>query len=673
MKSVKHKGLALVAVSSSVVGLGVGMAGTASALAWSKAVPAPTAALDVTGTVSQGAPGVLTVETNSSGSAGASSVTTDFGDGTTTTAPTNTHDYPAGALKQTLTVTSVNSDAQLTATSQVGVDATDSSHIVWTHSVPLALNAPGAVVTSHGTSSFDLTKILPAGADLTGLAGTCDHGRGALPLTIDAKAKLATCDWTGAKAPGQHIVTLTYSDNTTGLKSTSQEAVGVATQPVSVFKTAVLSPGLVQADLTGSGVDPASGAGTGTISWGDGSTSAVALPLGTDALQNHTYTTSGTKTITLSVTDKFGQQASSTAQVDVSKPTVGYAQLTRFAGSTRYGTGVAVSQEAFPFAHSAGAVVLARGDVYADALGGIPLAKAKNGPLLLTPGGVGAKSLDPNVAAEIQRVLPADKKHTVYILGGVEAIPQSIQDYISNTLGYNVERFGGATRYETSLSIAQNPQALNNPKHVVVARGDDFADALASGPLASDKFTDASGAPAAILLSTGNGITEPVSLNPVIAAYVSAKENAPHPAGQTNVAAIGGGAVKAVAAISPNPALYTPISGVDRFDTAAKVAAFGWGTKPAAVGVASGMNFPDSLTGGALMALQGSPLLLSDPGAVSPALSSATGAAITADKASVKNTYLFGGTQVFTDNVAQSLIKLEGLSAAHYRIVQLPF
>ena len=50
-----------------------------------------------------------------------------------------------------------------------------------------------------------------------------------------------------------------------------------------------------------------------------------------------------------------------------------------------------------------------------------------------------------------------------------------------------------------------------------------------------------------------------------------------------------------------------------------------------------------------------------------------TAAAITADKASVKNTYLFGGTEVFGDAVARNIIRLEGLSAAHYRVMDLPF
>lgn len=667
MKSVKRKGLALVAVSGSMVGLGVGMAGTASALAWGEAGAPPTAALKVTGTVAGGA---LTVHTDDSGSQGTD--TTDFGDGTSTTQPTADHTYKAGDLKQTLTETATNGSLGISSTTQVAVDGTGAS-LSTTTSTPINLAANGAWVTTQGTSYFDLTKILPATADPTQLSGTCDHGAGALPLTVDTKAKTALCAWTGPNTPGTHIVTLAYTDKATGLKSTAQSFIMVPVQPVAAFTSAVLSPGLVQLDLTGSIEDVGSSTGAGIIDWGDGSKTTVQLPLQGNNIQNHQYNSPGVKMITFTITDRFGEQAGAGHAVDVSKANVGYGQLTRFAGATRYGTGVAVSQQAFPYTHSADAVVLARGDVYADALAGIPLAKEKNGPLLLTPGGPDATTLDKNVQTEINRVMFPDKGHTVYILGGTDAIPQAVQDYISNTMGYNVVRLGGATRYETALDIAQNPHALNNPKHVVVARGDDFADALASGPFASDKFTDSAGSPAAIVLSTGNGVNEPVSLTAETAAYVTGKLNAAHAAGQPNVAAIGGGAVKAVGALGAGAASYTPIFGVDRFDTAAKVAAAGWGDKPTGLGVASGMNFPDSLTGGALMALQGNPLLLSDPGTVNPPLTLTTAEAIYADRASVKNTYLFGGTQVFTDNVAQNLIKLEGLSAAHYRIMDLPF
>ena len=677
MKSVKHKGLALLAVSSSVLGLGVGMAGTASALVWLDSVPGPSVDLNVQGTVKgTGASAVLSVAIDNAGSTGYVN-TTDFGDGskpaTTTTA---THAYAAGALKQTLTEKAEDTGHGLSSTTQVGVDATDPAHIVYTRSVPINLAAQGAVVTSQGTSSLDLSKVLPATADLGSLSGTCDQN-GVLALSIDPKTKLAVCGWTGIAASATHVITLTYTDKTTGLTSTSQEQVVVPYQPVATFRAAVLAKGLVQLDVTGSMMN---NPGAGTIDWGDGSTTSVSLPLHNNEIQTHQYTRLDGRPetpITFSVTDRFGEHASSTVQVDIMAPMVDFGQLTRFAGATRYGTGVAASRAAFPFAGTAAAVVLARGDVYADALAGIPLAKEKNGPLLLTPGGPSATTLDPNVAAEIKRVLPpANVGGTVYILGGTDAIPQRIQDYIKNTLGYNVERFAGADRYETALTIAQNPDALHNPGDIVVARGDDFADALAAGPFAAHVTPVMGGAstPNAIVLSTGNGVTEPVSLTPDTAKYVTSKFNVSHSVtSPTGVVAVGGGAVKAVSALTSDPKAFVAIAGTDRYDTAAKVAAAGWGTTPREVGVASGTNFPDSLTGGALMALEGYPLLLSDPNATSPALSAATGASLTAAKSSLMNTYLFGGTQVFGDEVAQNIMQLEGVSLGHYRVVTEPF
>ena len=58
--------------------------------------------------------------------------------------------------------------------------------------------------------------------------------------------------------------------------------------------------------------------------------------------------------------------------------------VTRLEGPTRYATAVAVSQEQFLVPGSADAVVLARGDDFADALAGAPLAHHLHGPLLLT-------------------------------------------------------------------------------------------------------------------------------------------------------------------------------------------------------------------------------------------------------------------------------------------------
>lgn len=681
MKSVRHKGLALAAVSSSVLGVGIGMADSASAVAWAFGLHGPTVALKATATVrGSGSSAVLIVTTDNAGTTGQYN-TTDFGDGSApTTTSTATHDYEIGALKQKLTETSEDTGLSISSSIQVEVDATDPANIVYTRSTAINLAAPGAVVTDSGASALDLGKILPAGTDLSGLSGTCDTGAGAPALRIDLKSKLASCDWTAATAAGHHTVTLTYTDKATGLTSTAQEAVGVPVQPTATFTAVVLAKGLVQLDLTGSTMDTGHGADTGVVDWGDGTRTTVTFPLHNDAIQNHAYATynDAPRKITFSITDGYGEHASFSVTINDWTPSeVNFGQLTRLSGATRYGTGVAASQAAFPYANSAGAVVLARGDVYADALAGIPLAKFKNGPLLLTPGGPKATTLDPNVAAEIRRVLPMNRGRTVYILGGTDAIPQSVQDYIKDTLGYNVERFAGADRYKTALAVAQNPDAMNNPGGVMVARGDDFADALAAGPLAAVTSTAPGGPPAAIVLSTGNGVTEPVSLTPDTAKYIADKIAGEHTGRYpTSVTAVGGGAVKAVSALARDPKAFTAIAGADRYDTAAKVAGrwsepWGGGAVPAYVGVASGTNFPDSLTGGAMMAQLGFPLLLSDPH--SPTLPPEAAATITATNSSLMNTYLFGGTQVFGDTVAQSIMKLEGVTSAHYRIVTEPF
>src|SRR5205807_1927545 len=84
------------------------------------------------------------------------------------------------------------------------------------------------------------------------------------------------------------------------------------------------------------------------------------------------------------------------------------AGLSRIAGSERYATSALVSQSQWADAAgdntgraAASAVVLARGDMFPDALAGVPLAAKVKGPLLLTD----PKTLTPETGAEIRRVL----------------------------------------------------------------------------------------------------------------------------------------------------------------------------------------------------------------------------------------------------------------------------
>lgn len=363
------------------------------------------------------------------------------------------------------------------------------------------------------------------------------------------------------------------------------------------------------------------------------------------------YPKVGTYTVKLTATDNQTPAVTTTVAHTVTVSYPSKVAVERFDGASRYGTGVALSQAAFPTPGSAGAVVLARGDVFADALAGIPLAKYKNAPLLLTPGGASISTLDKNVESELLRVLPKDKNHTVFILGGTSAVPQAVEDQISNVLGYNVVRLSGSSRYDTALAIAQDPRALNNPAHIVVARGDDFADALAAGPYAANALTD-KGVPAAIVLS--NGPSTSASLDPATKAYVVAKLAAYQPETLVpTVTAIGGGATAATNSLPGDvKGGYDSIQGNTRYETAADVASRGWyGLSSATDGLASGTSFADALTGGAFMAMKNGPLLLTDP---TTTISNFT-ASVLSNRPLLANVAIFGGTAVLHDSLVTAV------------------
>lgn len=293
------------------------------------------------------------------------------------------------------------------------------------------------------------------------------------------------------------------------------------------------------------------------------------------------------------------------------QPTAGLALPTRIAGASRDETAV---QSSFFLDGSADAVVLARSDAYPDALGGAPLAAAKNGPLLLTP----PTSLDGATLAEIQRVLP--KGRTVYLLGGLSALSQSVEDAVK-AAGYNTVRYGGQDRYATALLIVQ--QGLGNPSTILLTTGTNFPDALPAGAAAANKS-------GGVLLTSGS--TMPSSVGSYLAAH-----------GSDTVYAIGGPA----AAADPQA---TPVVGADRYDTSAKVAQTFFST-PDAFGVASGLNYPDALAGGATMGEGGGPLLLTDPNS----LPAPVQAYLKSNTANWSFGYVFGGSAAVSDAVASAV------------------
>ena len=224
---------------------------------------------------------------------------------------------------------------------------------------------------------------------------------------------------------------------------------------------------------------------------------------------------------------------------------------------------------------AASAVVLASSEGFADGVSGGPLAAAVHGPLLLTRG----SSLDPATAAEITRILPAGG--TVYVLGGAGAISATVASSLTS-LGFTVTRLWGVDRYATAVAVAQS---LPGATTVLLTSGLVFPDSLSAGPAAAHTG-------GVVLLTQGSVM--PSATQEYLAAHPGAE-----------VFAVGGDAAKAAPAVLASHRLV----GVDRFETGTKVASQFF-DHPAQLTFASGLDFPDALSGGAYASLLDSPILI---------------------------------------------------------------
>jgi ell wall binding domain 2 (CWB2)/WD40-like Beta Propeller Repeat len=309
-------------------------------------------------------------------------------------------------------------------------------------------------------------------------------------------------------------------------------------------------------------------------------------------------------------------------------------RVARLTGTNRLLTAVEVSQSHWADGANptgprkrAESVVLSRSDVFADALGGGALAAAKAGPLLLTP----PTALDPAVQAEIVRVLgPASAGEVVYILGSTGALSRGVQDAIED-LGYGTERLEGPNRYATSIAIAD--EITQTPSLVLAATGNNFPDALAAGA-AAGSYNVPPFEPIAVVI-----LTQDYTLAPVTKTYLDALPS------DVDIFGIGRQAATATAAYDPGE-----VFGDDRYATAEVVSRVFFGPTPF-IGIATGLNWPDALAGGALMAGLNGPLLTT-PGSAA-ALHPQTADRLDELSGSVTTTLIFGGPTVVTPALAR--------------------
>ena len=319
----------------------------------------------------------------------------------------------------------------------------------------------------------------------------------------------------------------------------------------------------------------------------------------------------------------------------------GAALALREAGNNRYETAVAISRAVWQPVGGAeddgpvvNAVVLTRGDTFADALGGSALAAAKHGPLLLTP----PTTLNPDTATEITRLLGKGNPNIVYLLGGTGAISTTVENQIK-ALGVKTQRIPGTDRYATATAIAQ--QIAPSPTLVFAATGINFPDALSAGAAAGS--FDSVGNPAAVVVLTADA-----SMPAATKKYLDGLNASGHP---PTFVGVGGSAVDALA-----NAGYTNgfgLVGRDRYDTAVRVAETFF-ENSTSFGVATGQNWPDALAGGAMLGTVDAPLLLTPPTAKNAFVTNY----LSRNSASFGKEVVFGQSDVVSDGVESAYVTL---------------
>ena len=146
------------------------------------------------------------------------------------------------------------------------------------------------------------------------------------------------------------------------------------------------------------------------------------------------------------------------------------------AGDSRFETAIEVSKATFKDAGDAESVILVGQDAVVDGLAAAPLAAEKNAPILLAK----KDGVTEEVEAEMLRVLGTNLTgKTIYIIGGESQISKEAEAKWAK-LGVKVKRLAGASRYETSLKIAEELNSTSKTSFVVGGNGEVDAMSIAA-------------------------------------------------------------------------------------------------------------------------------------------------------------------------------------------------
>lgn len=260
------------------------------------------------------------------------------------------------------------------------------------------------------------------------------------------------------------------------------------------------------------------------------------------------------------------------------------ATVERAAGSDRYLTAVALSQRGFP---NSGVPVayLAAGGNFPDALAAGPATKGE-GPVLLAPG----TTIPQAVLDEIARLKPSK----LVVVGSSAVVSDAVMNQASQAAGVTAVRDSGSDRYTTAAAVSRRAFPSAGVPVAYVAVGDSFPDALSAGTAAAQL-----GGP--VLLTAKNSLpaatkTELERLKPQRIVVV----------GSSGV--VSENVRSQMSSLAPQ---VVRISGSDRYETSMAIARdLVEAGAVDTVGAATGLNFPDALALGPVVAASGGVLLL---------------------------------------------------------------
>ncbi|MGI6217648.1 MAG: cell wall-binding repeat-containing protein [Coriobacteriales bacterium] len=257
---------------------------------------------------------------------------------------------------------------------------------------------------------------------------------------------------------------------------------------------------------------------------------------------------------------------------------------TRIGGASRYETSAMISEDGFD---TSDAVVIAYGGNFPDALAASGIAGTLDAPVILTE----KESLSEEAAAEVSRLGAKE----AYVVGGRGAVSDRVVSDLKG-MGLNVTRIAGADRFETARMIYSAGEGWGDT--AIVASGTSFADALSVSPLAYAERLP-------IFLVGSDGKLDQATASMIRSDF-------------KHVILVGGSARVSGSVTSQlgEGVECERLSGGDRYQTSAVIADYSVANSDSisydGMLVATGMNFPDALSGGALAGRRGTVLMLVD-------------------------------------------------------------